>query len=321
MTTEFPRNMSLFNSNTLIEEGTLVHAVMGEGTAVTGTVSKIVLLSREDDDNRLHTLVFITQQRRYVKQEGKLGLVSEWFDQMQSLEMLEDQPKDTTKLEHLIDEFDHTISAFGMKHRYSLFPPLEPEKSIIISNLYINRNTDHCWCGYCCYNGVPTDEFEGYNFPRMIVSLSCWDESFIFTIPEFLYRMDHLRTLGIRVIVDTEWSDRRHESSKRNRADYIPKKTPTSDFFEEVLNDMDYPPEQKVLVISKFDQEGNWAAFHCARENGSDTFACGGHIGLCSKDGDSYLTGYDLLYWFDRFRKRGIEVVVNEKWFLTNGAK
>ena len=94
------------------------------------------------------------------------------------------------------------------------------------------------------------------------------------------------------------------------------RKTPTDEFFEEVLNGVDYPNEKKVLILSKFDEAGNWAAFNCAHDGNDDTLAYGGHIGLCSASGESYLTVPDLLYWFDRFRTNHIRVIVDENWYL-----
>lgn len=94
------------------------------------------------------------------------------------------------------------------------------------------------------------------------------------------------------------------------------KVTPTSIFFEEILNGTDFSNEKKVLIISKFDEKGNWAAFNCARAGDRECIAYGGHIGLCSAFDESYLTVSDLLYWLDRFRANGIEVIVDEHWYL-----
>ena len=97
--------------------------------------------------------------------------------------------------------------------------------------------------------------------------------------------------------------------------------TPTAEFFEEVLNGTDYPNNQKILILSKFDEAGNWAVFSCAHDGEDDTLAYGGHIGLCSASGESYLTVSDLLYWFDCFRTNDIRVIVDEKWYLNLSSK
>lgn len=94
------------------------------------------------------------------------------------------------------------------------------------------------------------------------------------------------------------------------------KVTPTAEFFKEVLKGTDYPNDQKVLILSKFDETGNWAAFSCACDEENNTLAYGGHIGLCSASGESYLTIPDLLCWLDRFRANGIKVIVDERWYL-----
>ena len=99
------------------------------------------------------------------------------------------------------------------------------------------------------------------------------------------------------------------------------RKTPTAEFFEKVLNRADYANEQKILVLSKFDEVGNWAAFYCVHDGDNDTLAYGGHIGLCSCSGECYLTVRDLLYWLDCFRTNGIKVIIDENLYLNLGDK
>lgn len=113
----------------------------------------------------------------------------------------------------------------------------------------------------------------------------------------------------------------RNNISMSNTMNDTERTTPTAEFFEEVLNGADYPNNQKILILSKFDEAGNWAAFSCARDGENDTLAYGGHIGLCNASGESYLTVLDLLYWFDCFRINDIRVIVDEKWYLNLRSK
>lgn len=189
-----------------IEEGMLVKATHDDGKTFTGTVYKIVVQPCKDDNNRPHALIFISQDKRFIEQEGEFGCVSEWVDKLQSIEVLE-KSKDTSERDALIIDFDDMLK----------------------------------------------------EYPQ----------------------------------------------------------TPTSDFFEEVLNGTDYPNEKKVLYISKFDEEGNWAAFNCAYDGEENHIVYGGHIGLCSATGESYLTVYNLLYWLERFRSAGVKVIVDVDWYLS----
>lgn len=65
--------------------------------------------------------------------------------------------------------------------------------------------------------------------------------------------------------------------------------------------------DDRVIIISRYDDSGNWAAFICKRVTGK--IHCGGHMGL----GRSMT---DLLEWMDEMRIRGIEMIVNMDWFL-----
>lgn len=65
--------------------------------------------------------------------------------------------------------------------------------------------------------------------------------------------------------------------------------------------------DKKIIIISRYDESGNWAAFICKRVNRK--ILCGGHMGL----GNSM---FDLLEWIDEMHTRRIEVVVDKDWFL-----
>lgn len=71
-----------------IQENMRIKATDEKNITFTGTVYKIVIQLCEDDDNRPHALLFISQDKRYVNQEGEFGCVSLWVDKVKSIEML-----------------------------------------------------------------------------------------------------------------------------------------------------------------------------------------------------------------------------------------
>lgn len=66
----------------------LIKATDEKNTTFTGTVYKIVIQLCENDDNRPHALLFISQDKRYVNQDGEFGCVSLWIDRLKSIEIL-----------------------------------------------------------------------------------------------------------------------------------------------------------------------------------------------------------------------------------------
>lgn len=80
----------LFTSKIImfIEENMLIRATHYDGTTYTGTVYKIVIQPCENDSNRPHALLFISQDKRYIEQEGEFGCVSEWVDCLRTIELL-----------------------------------------------------------------------------------------------------------------------------------------------------------------------------------------------------------------------------------------
>ena len=74
--------------NHVYRKNMLIRATHDDGTTYTGTVYKIAIQSCENDNNRPHALIFISQDKRYSKQEGEFGCVSEWVDRLKSIELL-----------------------------------------------------------------------------------------------------------------------------------------------------------------------------------------------------------------------------------------
>lgn len=60
-----------------------------DGSKYTGKVYKIVIQLCEDDENRPHALIFLSQDYRFVEEEGEFGCISEWVDKLQSIDILE----------------------------------------------------------------------------------------------------------------------------------------------------------------------------------------------------------------------------------------
>ncbi len=71
-----------------IENGTLVKVVYCDDTTYTGTIYKTTIQLCEDDDDRPHALVFISQDKRFTAQEGDFGCVELWVDKIKSLKLL-----------------------------------------------------------------------------------------------------------------------------------------------------------------------------------------------------------------------------------------
>lgn len=66
----------------------LIKATCDDKTTYTGNVYKIVIQLCENDNNRPHALLFISQDERYIKQDGEFGCVSLWVDKLKTIEIL-----------------------------------------------------------------------------------------------------------------------------------------------------------------------------------------------------------------------------------------
>lgn len=71
------------------EKNNYVRAVCDDGTKYTGTIYNIAIQNCADDDNRPHALLFISQDKRFIREEGEFGCVSLWIDKIKTLELLE----------------------------------------------------------------------------------------------------------------------------------------------------------------------------------------------------------------------------------------
>ena len=71
-----------------IEEKMKIRAIDDDNKTYTGSVYRIVIQPCEDDNNRPHALLFISQDKKYITQDGEFGCASLWVDRLKSVEIL-----------------------------------------------------------------------------------------------------------------------------------------------------------------------------------------------------------------------------------------
>lgn len=71
-----------------IEENMLIKATCDDETTYTGKVYKIVIQICENDNNRPHAVLFISQDKKYIEQDGEYGCVSLWVDKLKSIKVI-----------------------------------------------------------------------------------------------------------------------------------------------------------------------------------------------------------------------------------------
>ena len=67
------------------EEKMNVCATDNNGKTYSGNVYKIVIQPDENDNNRPHALLFISQDKEYIKQEGEFGCAALWVNKIKSI--------------------------------------------------------------------------------------------------------------------------------------------------------------------------------------------------------------------------------------------
>ncbi|WP_294753257.1 hypothetical protein [uncultured Ruminococcus sp.] len=65
-----------------------IRVIDDDNKTYTGSVYRIVIQSCEDDNNRPHAVLFISQDKQYIEQEGEFGCASLWVDKLKSIEVL-----------------------------------------------------------------------------------------------------------------------------------------------------------------------------------------------------------------------------------------
>ncbi len=71
-----------------IEEKMKIRAIDDNDKTYTGSVYRIVIQPCKDDNNSPHALLFISQDKKYIKQDGEFGCASLWVDRLKSVEIL-----------------------------------------------------------------------------------------------------------------------------------------------------------------------------------------------------------------------------------------
>ena len=71
-----------------IENGTLVRAVDCDDKTYTGTIYETTRQLCGDDNNRPHALLFISQDKRFIEQDGEFGCASLWVEKIKKIEIL-----------------------------------------------------------------------------------------------------------------------------------------------------------------------------------------------------------------------------------------
>lgn len=117
-----------------VERGQLVRVKAIDGNTYTGTIYQIVIEQCEDDDNKPHAMIFISQDRRFINSEGEFGHVSLWLEAIESIRKLEGTGCNniTTSLRVIHDEAENLLKDAELRN-------LLESKS--------NMETIHCKCG------------------------------------------------------------------------------------------------------------------------------------------------------------------------------
>lgn len=79
------------NKKMFIKEKMKIRATDYDNKTYTGSVYRIVIQLCKDDNNRPHALLFVSQDKNYIKQDGDFGCASLWVDKLKSIEVLEKQ--------------------------------------------------------------------------------------------------------------------------------------------------------------------------------------------------------------------------------------
>lgn len=116
-----------------VERGQLVRVKAIDGNTYTGTIYQIVIEQCEDDDNKPHAMIHISQDRRFINSEGEFGHVSLWLEAIESIRKLEGTGCNniTTSLRVIHDEAERLL------------------KSVESNNLSEDKNTLRPMCLKC----------------------------------------------------------------------------------------------------------------------------------------------------------------------------
>ena len=71
-----------------IEENMKVCAIDNDGKTYSGNIYKIVIQPDDEDGNRPHALLFISQDKENIEQNGEFGCAALWVDKLKSIDIL-----------------------------------------------------------------------------------------------------------------------------------------------------------------------------------------------------------------------------------------
>lgn len=71
-----------------IEEKMKVCAITDDDKIYKGIVYRIVIQPCEDDNNRPHTLMFISQEKDSIEQGEEFGCIGLWVDKLKAIDVL-----------------------------------------------------------------------------------------------------------------------------------------------------------------------------------------------------------------------------------------
>ncbi len=71
-----------------IEEKMKVCAITDDDKTYKGIVYRIVIQPCEDDNNRPHALIFISQEKDCIEQDEEFGCIALWVDKLKTITVL-----------------------------------------------------------------------------------------------------------------------------------------------------------------------------------------------------------------------------------------
>lgn len=71
-----------------IEEKMKIRAIANDDKTYSGIVYKIVIQPCKDDDYRPHALLFVSQEKDGIKQDGEFGCAALWVDKLKRIDIL-----------------------------------------------------------------------------------------------------------------------------------------------------------------------------------------------------------------------------------------
>ena len=71
-----------------LEPGMFIKVTNTDDSVITGTIYRYTVQLCEDDNNRPHAAMFLTQDERFIEEEGSYGCVALWVEKIKQIEIL-----------------------------------------------------------------------------------------------------------------------------------------------------------------------------------------------------------------------------------------